>query len=404
MCLTLKPFLLYGYKLKSGLLLFSLISIIVVFAQPSSQTFNSSGTYTVPAGYTANVTIEAWGAGGGGGSNSSGAKGGGGGGAYASSTTNLTAGSYTVTVGTGGGAGTAGGNSGFTTIVVAVGGQSTTGTTGGSGGNSSSCTGTTRVSGSNGSNTSGNNGGAGGAGGNGGGAGGAGGIANNGSGSSGSAPGGGGGGKAGPGNASVSGSGANGRVIVTVNIVVPVLFGNIQISEMNNAAQLEWVAYFEQNVKKYIIEKSADGYSFFAIGEVDAKNYLTETKYRFFDSGLSSGLYYYRIRAIDIDERYIYSNILRFSRLDTKSELAVYPNPVVNQTLFIQSGKLQRGTINLTVYNSSGQRIMNKKIFHSGGALTWLLHLNAELKSGLYYVSIQSETGLTKSASFQIVR
>ena len=98
-------------------------------AQPTSQTFNSSGTYTVPTGYTAIVTIQAWGGGGGGGNNSGNAKGGGGGGAYASIITTLNPGSYTVTVGTGGTTGNAGGNSSFSTLVIAAGGSSTSSST-----------------------------------------------------------------------------------------------------------------------------------------------------------------------------------------------------------------------------------------------------------------------------------
>src|SRR5258706_2920346 len=89
-------------KLFSCLLLF--ISLFLISksgnSQPTSQTYTSGGTYTytVPVGYSAVVTIEAWGAGGGGGTSSSGAKGGGGGGAYASLSTTLSAGNYSVTV------------------------------------------------------------------------------------------------------------------------------------------------------------------------------------------------------------------------------------------------------------------------------------------------------------------
>ncbi|MBL0308143.1 MAG: hypothetical protein IPP77_00115 [Bacteroidetes bacterium] len=76
--------------------------------QAQTQTFNSSGTFTVPAGVT-NVTIAAWGAGGGG-SNTSKAAGGGGGGAYTKGTISGLTGGNTVaiTVGAGGSPGTSG--------------------------------------------------------------------------------------------------------------------------------------------------------------------------------------------------------------------------------------------------------------------------------------------------------
>jgi len=88
-------------SLKIFTLIISVFISINAFSQ--TQTFNSSGSFTVPAGVTS-ITVEAWGGGGaGGGTNSNNAKGGGGGagGAYARSVlTGLIPGTnYTVTVG-----------------------------------------------------------------------------------------------------------------------------------------------------------------------------------------------------------------------------------------------------------------------------------------------------------------
>lgn len=204
----------------------------------SSLTFNSSGTFTVPAGVTS-ITVQAFGGGGGGGTFGGRNRAGGGGGAYASSIISVTPGtSYPVTVGPGGGPGVNGGNSSFNTnLVVAAGGSSNTmSLVGGAGGTVAVSSGNTRYAGGAGGTASGNNnqgggggggsaftnangntGGpgnsaAGGAGGTGTGTGGNGG-ANGGNGSIGNTPGGGGGGR-GEGGAT-SGTGANGRVIIS---------------------------------------------------------------------------------------------------------------------------------------------------------------------------------------------
>ncbi|MBK7965338.1 MAG: proprotein convertase P-domain-containing protein [Bacteroidetes bacterium] len=112
------------------------------FAQ-TTQTFNSSSSWTPPAGVTS-VTIECWGAGGSGGgnSNTSDGSGGGGGGAYSKGTVTVVPGTpYTVTVGTGGNGnsgsnGSPGGDSWFSTntSVMAKGGGAGLETSGGNGG------------------------------------------------------------------------------------------------------------------------------------------------------------------------------------------------------------------------------------------------------------------------------
>jgi hypothetical protein len=215
------------------------------FVGITPATLYASGFAIFPAGVTS-ATIQAWGGGGGGSTiTSTGARGGGGGGgAYASSPFTVAAGTiYPVTVGTGGLANTAGGNSTFnTSTVVAAGGTGGTNnsTTAGAGGTTTGSTGTVKFAGGNGANGGGTN-----SGGGGGGAGstGAGGAAsgatagtgttlnggNGGTGVSGSSNGNNGSNYGGGGSGAVTnsstdrfgGSGANGQVIVTWIPCVP---------------------------------------------------------------------------------------------------------------------------------------------------------------------------------------
>jgi hypothetical protein len=372
-------------------------------AQPTSQTFNSSGTYTVPAGYAAIATIEAWGAGGGGGSNTSGVKGGGGGGAYASSTTTLNAGSFTVTVGTGGIAGAAGGNSSFTTIVIAEGGGSTANGTGGAGGTTAGSTGTTKIAGAAGANNSGNDGGAGGAGANSGGAGGSGGTGNSTNGTNGTQPGGGGGGKGGPGNSTTSGNGGDGRVIVTVNTVLSVRFGNIKAFEKPQGIQIEWITYAESNLEKYKVERSIDGIHFNPIGEIASLNSSTEKKYTFLDINPVPGLSFYQIRSIGFDGKSGISEIVRVNLDKRNKDIVVYPNPAQNGIVYFQGANLAKGNYEVRIFNSAGQQVYFESFEHSGGALTQSIPLPpASIKPGLYTLQLDIENARVASKTFMV--
>jgi hypothetical protein len=97
-------------------LLISLFLITIGYAQ-TSQTFDASGNFVVPAGVTS-ITVQLWGAGGGGGSVSN-ACGGGGGGAFTRATLTVTPGStIPVTVGNGGTPGNAGTSSSIMGVIA----------------------------------------------------------------------------------------------------------------------------------------------------------------------------------------------------------------------------------------------------------------------------------------------
>lgn len=147
--------------LKHNLRLIILLTLVLIKSgfdytvKGQTQTFTSSGTFTVPSGVTS-ITIQAWGAGGGGSRVTSNSRrgGGGGGGAYASSVLTVVPGNmYSVVVGLGGSYNTDGGYSGFgNNLVRADGGNGglNNSSTAGSGGSALNCIGTTTYSGGNG--------------------------------------------------------------------------------------------------------------------------------------------------------------------------------------------------------------------------------------------------------------
>jgi Secretion system C-terminal sorting domain len=383
---------------------------------PTSQTFNASGTYTINPGYSAVVTIEAWG-GGGGGSSLAGAAGGGGGGAYASITTTLTANSYTVTVGAGGGVGVAGSNSSFTTLVIAVGGSSTPSGAGGPGGTAAASTGLIKFSGGTGggaasgggpdgggggggsatptadggnggnglSNPS-NNGGAGGTG-TGAGGSGANGTAGVPDATAGTAPGGGGGGRGSGGGTSKAG--ADGRVIVTVNSVLPVRLKTFKAIKKATSVELEWNSESESNLADYIIEKSTNGINFSAINTVAARNSSNSEIYNYTDAVGNANTIYYRIAMTELDGKITFSRIVKVVSTGKGTQLQVYPNPVRGGVVNFITPELAKGVYSVEVFNSTAQVVYKVRYNHTGGALSQSIQLPESLKPGIYSIHIK---------------
>ena len=358
-------------------------------SQPVSQTFNSSGTYTIPTGYSANVTIEVIGGGGGGGAYSSNGGGGGGGGGYASVTILLTEGSYPVTVGAAGSPGSSGGTSSFTSLAVANGGSAGSsgsvsgGGAGGSGG--SGTTGTTTHSGGNGA--SGGNffgtyggGGGGGAGSTGNGSSttsgfGAGGNSPGESGGNGgyfifggtapvngASPGGGGGGAATP-SSSIGAFGGNGVVIVTVNTVLPVTLVKFEATSHNANVLLEWATASEVNNQGFFVEVSEDGIHYTEVDFVPGKgwsNQLVAYTYTHKDALKHKGQLYYRLHQVDFDGANDYSDVITVHLNKRELPLSLYPNPSNGDfNVYIP---LSIESAHIIIYDINGKGVYNTQL------------------------------------------
>src|SRR6202012_2934437 len=79
----------------------------------------------------------------------------------------------------------------------------------------------------------------------------------------------------------------------------------------NNNAVLTWSTSSEQNSKTFEIDRSFDGTVFLPIGNVAAAGNSTSTRnYTFTDPSLTRDTNYYRLKEIDLDDHFTYSNVV----------------------------------------------------------------------------------------------
>ncbi|MBP9548694.1 MAG: T9SS type A sorting domain-containing protein [Chitinophagales bacterium] len=98
------------------------------------------------------------------------------------------------------------------------------------------------------------------------------------------------------------------------------------------ANELHWKTYSEVNADKFEVEKSIDGISFNSIGEVSAQGYSsTMHQYVFYDYNPLAGVQYYRLRMLDFDGTFKFSNIISIDADGSGVHaILIYPNPVQN--------------------------------------------------------------------------
>jgi len=173
--------------------------------------------------------------------------------------------------------------------------------------------------------------------------------------------------------------------------VLPVNLVSFRGTLTDNVVHLTWVTSQEINSHHFEILKSADGVSFTTTGTVPAKgNSAVSNRYQFSDLQFIEGINYYRLKQVDVDGRFTWSNIIAIN-VDGKKNVAIsiYPNPAKsNLTFFTRT--TQHGTWQLSIKNMYGQSIFNQLI--QPNVQTMQLQLPT-LAKGIYTAEIIDRNG-----------
>lgn len=130
--------------------------------------------------------------------------------------------------------------------------------------------------------------------------------------------------------------------------VLPVELSHFNASQFQDFITLNWQTLSEQNNKGFEIERSINATDWKKIGFIHGySNSIEPIQYRFDDKSLSqSGLYYYRLKQIDFDGSFEYSqvDIVDYSNIELLSNVS-------ENTLYL------RGNGTIRIINSIGQTI-----------------------------------------------
>jgi len=182
------------------------------------------------------------------------------------------------------------------------------------------------------------------------------------------------------------------RVSTSWSDVVPVELTSFNAIARNNSVLLNWSTASELNNSGFAIERKQENSNWNRIAFVDGNGTTTSpNKYSYADANLSAGKYLYRLKQIDFDGSYEYSNIAEANiELPTKFELSQnYPNPF-NPNTVIAYSLPQTSHVTLRIYNALGQEISTlvNGIVEAGNHN---VDFNAALlSSGIYYYRLET--------------
>jgi len=171
---------------------------------------------------------------------------------------------------------------------------------------------------------------------------------------------------------------------------LPVKLISFKGSLQNNAGALTWITAGEINSERFDIQRSLDGSNFTDIGTVKAKGNTQEETYNFSDNSASNQpatLVYYRLKMVDNDAEFTYSNVITISLLSYGGRVIVSPNPLTTQAK-VTITATSEGKAEWKMLDNSGRIMMRGTEDLRTGNNQLLINTN-KLSAGLYYLKVE---------------
>lgn len=121
-------------------------------------------------------------------------------------------------------------------------------------------------------------------------------------------------------------TGFSGFFVKTQAAVLPLKLIGFTGSKINGTNVLAWNTTDEVNTKQFIIEWSMDAVNWNTLGTTAAKGGLSDS-YTYDHTNVPSGKIFYRLKMVDQDGQFTYSNVIWLNGNDNTG-IVIYPNPV----------------------------------------------------------------------------
>lgn len=161
---------------------------------------------------------------------------------------------------------------------------------------------------------------------------------------------------------------------------LPVDLVNFEAEYTKAGNVLKWQTASEINNDYFQVEYSRDAKSFSSLDQIEGKGNTSElSSYEYIHSTQERGIHYYRLKQVDMDGAYDYSNIVRVEQKANDVDLSLFPNPSSGIVNF------NREVTDLKVFNLDGRMVM--KVDNPG--------LRVDLTSlspGQYYILMDGES------------
>ncbi len=175
-------------------------------------------------------------------------------------------------------------------------------------------------------------------------------------------------------------------IVVVNNAPLPVELTSFTGKRIGEENQLTWYTSSENQNKGFEIHRSTDASSWDRIGWVDGNGTSTQQHfYNFDDKQPKGGINYYRLKQIDFDGGYGFSDVVAIENEKSDFDIRVFPNPT-RRNFNIQVKNPLGQKMKIQIHNNLGMRVWESNLITNEP--NWNKELQLE-KNGIYLITFQ---------------
>lgn len=168
---------------------------------------------------------------------------------------------------------------------------------------------------------------------------------------------------------------------------------DFNIKKENNQSVLNWSTAQEKSLSHFKIEHSSDGITFEAVGTENSRGNTstnTTTHYQWIHLHPNNGVNYYRLKLIDTDGAYSYSDLRTITHQPNDSPVVqVYPNPFGTK-LHTRLNLPSASKTTLIATNSLGQVVYHQTFMLDRGVQELSIPNAHQWDAGCYHLTVQT--------------
>jgi hypothetical protein len=175
--------------------------------------------------------------------------------------------------------------------------------------------------------------------------------------------------------------------------VLPVKLNAFVAVNKNGSILLHWQTQLELNSSHFILQRSVDGTGFEDIANIAASGNSTNALEYLYNDILPPGIQlqktvFYRLKMVDIDGKFIFSQVIAIHPDKKELELNISPNPA-RDMVQLQTGNMPGGKAQLEIIDATGSNIYKKNMLLHQGINSFTINIT-RFSSGTYTIRLHN--------------